>query len=268
MGSSNGSSGISKRKQITRGRKRDDLPSLGIVARRAASRFSISRQNKNVSIRLLAHGDWTICKGFVDVLAVSKYSRNVTTGKNHFSRKNYCFGRRIGINIPINKYANRRTSFFKSTRPQKATSQKAGLQCHDALWDKRERLFRTGDIVSVTDRDNSLCYFAQIRALLCDQFGERFAALTLVPTELADEAHQFDAEHFVHALSDSVMYPLEVCTFVQHTPLLPGYCHDWKPRSLLEKKLLEELEGRVRAINTLSTKLIAFDEKIPPLKSK
>ncbi|KAL3989423.1 hypothetical protein ACH3XW_27615 [Acanthocheilonema viteae] len=227
MGSSNGNSGISKRKQITRGRKRDDLPSLGIVARRAASRFSISRQNKNVSLS----------------------------------------GRRVGMNTLINKYANRRTSFFKSTRPQKATSQKAGLRCHDALWDKCERLFRTGDIVSVTDKDNGLCYFAQIRALLCDQFGERFSALTwLVPTESADEAHQFDAENFVHALSDSVIYPLEACTFVQHIPLLPGYFHDWKPRSLVEKKLHEQLEERVRSINTISSKLIAFDEKIPPSK--
>ncbi|VDK86211.1 unnamed protein product, partial [Onchocerca ochengi] len=170
MGSSNGNSGISKRKPITRGRKRDDLPSLGIVARRAASRYGIPRQNKNPSVN----------------------------------------GRRIGINTVINKYASRRTSFFKSVRPQKAPSQKAGLQCHDALWDKCERLFRTGDIISVTDKDNNLPYFAQIRALLCNHLGERFAALTwLVPTELADDAHQFDAEHFVHALSDSVMYPLE-----------------------------------------------------------
>ncbi|CAG9536658.1 unnamed protein product [Cercopithifilaria johnstoni] len=229
MGSSNGSSGILKRKQITRGRKRDDLPPLGVVARRAASRFSMLRQNKNISIS----------------------------------------GRRVGMNTLVNKYANRRTSFFKSNRPQKATSQKAGLRCHDALWDKCERLFRTGDIVSVTDKDNGLCYFAQIRALLCDQFGERFSALTwLVPTETADEAHQFDAENFVHALSDSAMYPLEVCTFVQHAPLLPGYCHDWKPRSLVEKKLHEELEERVRSINTISSKLIAFDEKIPSSKSK
>ncbi|EFO14802.2 hypothetical protein LOAG_13713 [Loa loa] len=227
--SSNGSSGTLKRKQITRGRKRDDLPSLGIVARRAASRCGLSRQSKNAAIS----------------------------------------GRRIGINMPVNKYANRRTSFFKSVRPQKATSQKAGLRCHDALWDKCERLFRKGDIVSVTDNSNSLCYFAQIRALLCNQLGERFAALTwLVPTESADEAHQFDAEHFVHALSDSVLYPLEVCTFVQHAPLLPGYCHDWKPRSIVEKKLHEQLEERVRSINTISTKLIAFDEKIPTSKLK
>lgn len=35
----------------------------------------------------------------------------------------------------------------------------------------------------------------------------------LVPTELADEVHQFDAENFVHVLSDSVMYPLEVLVF-------------------------------------------------------
>ncbi|KAK6112220.1 hypothetical protein QQG55_46840 [Brugia pahangi] len=224
MGFSNGNGGISRRKQIMRGRKRDDLPSLGIVARRATSRYGLSRQNRTVTVS----------------------------------------GRRIGINTPINKYANRRTSFFKSIRPQKATSQKAELRCHDALWDKCERLFRIGDIVSIIDKDDGLCYFAQIRALLCNQFGERFAALTwLVPTESADEAHHFDAEHFVHALSDSVMYPLEVCTFVQHAPLLPGYCHDWRPRSLVEKKLLEQMEERVRSVNTIPTKLIAFDEKIP-----
>ncbi|MCP9257436.1 hypothetical protein DINM_000584 [Dirofilaria immitis] len=164
------------------------LPPIGIVARRAISRYGISRQNKNAS----------------------------------------------------------------SNRPQKATSQTAGLQCHDALWDKCERLFRTGDIISVTDKDNSLSYFAQIRTLLCNQLGQRFAALTwLVPTESADEAHQFDAEHFVHALSDSVMYPLEVCTFVQHAPLLPGYCHDWKPRSLVEKKLHEDLEKRVQIADSV-----------------
>ncbi|KAM3728847.1 GATA zinc finger domain-containing protein [Dirofilaria immitis] len=212
MGSSNGNGCILKKKQITRGRKRDDLPPIGIVARRAISRYGISRQNKNASVN----------------------------------------GRRTGINTLINKYASRRTSFFKSNRPQKATSQTAGLQCHDALWDKCERLFRTGDIISVTDKDNSLSYFAQIRTLLCNQLGQRFAALTwLVPTESADEAHQFDAEHFVHALSDSVMYPLEVCTFVQHAPLLPGYCHDWKPRSLVEKKLHEDLEKRVQIADSV-----------------
>ncbi|VDK75136.1 unnamed protein product [Litomosoides sigmodontis] len=229
MGSSNGSSSVPKRKQVTRGRKRDDLPSLGIVARRAASRYSISRQSKNISTS----------------------------------------GRRTATNMLINKYASRRTSFFKSTRPQKATSQKAGLRCHDALWDKCERLFRTGDIVSVTDKDDGLCYFAQIRALLCNQFGERFSALTwLVPTESADQPHQFDAENFVHVLSDSVMYPLEVCTFIQHAPLLPGYYDDWKPRSVVEEKLREKLEERVRFMNTISSKLIAFDEKIPSTKSK
>lgn len=41
-----------------------------------------------------------------------------------------------------------------------------------------ERLFRTSDIVSVTDKEDGLCYFAQIRALLSDQFGKRFAAFT------------------------------------------------------------------------------------------
>uniref|UniRef100_A0A915PYW7 Uncharacterized protein n=1 Tax=Setaria digitata TaxID=48799 RepID=A0A915PYW7_9BILA len=96
MGSSNGNNGISKKKQITRGRRRDDLPSLGIVARRATSRYGLSRQSKSASVN----------------------------------------GRRIGINTVINKYANRRTSFFKSMRPQKAISQKAGLRCHDALWDR------------------------------------------------------------------------------------------------------------------------------------
>uniref|UniRef100_A0A1I8EIT4 Uncharacterized protein n=1 Tax=Wuchereria bancrofti TaxID=6293 RepID=A0A1I8EIT4_WUCBA len=68
----------------------------------------------------------------------------------------------------------------------------------------------------------------------------------LVSTESADEAHHFDAEHFVHALFDSV------CTFVQHAPLLP-----------VEKELHEQMEERVRSVNTIPTKLTAFDEKIP-----
>uniref|UniRef100_A0AAF5Q5L6 Uncharacterized protein n=1 Tax=Wuchereria bancrofti TaxID=6293 RepID=A0AAF5Q5L6_WUCBA len=111
------------------------------------------------------------------------------------------------------KYANRITSFFKPIRPQKQ-----GLRCHG--------------IVAIIDKDNGLCYFAQIRALQCNQFGERFVSLIwLVSTESADEAHHFDAEHFVHALFDSELH--------------------------------EQMEERVRSVNTIPTKLTAFDEKIP-----
>lgn len=223
MGSSSGvSSGSLKRKPLTRGRRRDDLFSLGIVARRAVSQFSNLKQNRSTSS-----------------------------------------SRRIGLNLPINKYASRRTSFFKSMRPQKAPSQKAGIRCYNALWDKSQCLFRKGDIISVTDENDNLPYFAQIRALLSDQFGDRFAALTwLVPTTSAIEPHQFDPEHFVHAVSDPMLYPLEVCTFVQHAPLIPRYCRKWHPRTETEKNLLDELNERNQSINTLHTNLIAFDEKV------
>lgn len=224
MGSCNsGSNGGSKRKQLNRGRRRDDLPSVGIAARRASSRCGASRHCKN--------------------------------GPNS--------GRRTLSNMMINKYANRRTSFFKSVRPLKAPDHKAGIRTNDALWDRCGRLFRAGDIVSITDKEDGLPYFAQIRALLSNQLGDRFAALTwLVPAKSAEEAHHFVAEQFVHALSDSVLCPLEVCTFMQHAPVHPNYRRGWNFRSITEKKLREEMDRRVRSVNATSTKLIAFDENV------
>ncbi|VDN05139.1 unnamed protein product [Thelazia callipaeda] len=225
---SNGGNGAMKRRQGARGRKRDELPLLGIAARRALSGSITSRQGRSVSTN----------------------------------------GRRNVVNTVVNKYANRRTSFFKSVRPQKASTQKAGIKCHESLWDKDGRLFRKGDIISITDSKDGLEYFGQIRTLISNQLGERFAALIwLVPTDSARDSHQFDAKNFVHVLSDSGMYPLGICKFVQHSPLLPAYFLDWKPHSEVEKRLREELEERVRSANTLSTTLSSFDDRILPSNS-
>uniref|UniRef100_A0A915CFZ8 BAH domain-containing protein n=1 Tax=Parascaris univalens TaxID=6257 RepID=A0A915CFZ8_PARUN len=167
--------------------------------------------------------------------------------------------RRTLANTLINKYANRRTSLFKLNRPLKAPRRKATIRTHDSIWDIEGRLFRLGDIVSILDEEDGLPYFAQIRGIITDWHGEQYVVLNwLIPLDTAFDVHQFDAEHFVHAISDETFYPLEVCTFVQTTPELPAYQREWTPRACAEEQLRRELGDRLANLRAIASERLKF----------
>uniref|UniRef100_F1L552 GATA zinc finger domain-containing protein 1 n=1 Tax=Ascaris suum TaxID=6253 RepID=F1L552_ASCSU len=167
--------------------------------------------------------------------------------------------RRTLANTLINKYANRRTSLFKLNRPLRAPRRKATIRTHDSIWDIEGRLFRLGDIVSILDEEDGLPYFAQIRGIITDWHGEQYVVLNwLIPMDTAFDVHQFDAEHFVHAISDETFYPLEVCTFVQTTPELPAYQREWTPRACAEEQLRRELGDRLANLRAIASERLKF----------
>ncbi|VDN60459.1 unnamed protein product [Dracunculus medinensis] len=126
------------------------------------------------------------------------------------SNKSLTGTRKTLENTVFNKYISRRTSLFKNTLPLKAPSLRATMKTHESLFNSKGILFRVGDIISAIDKENGKKYFAQIRGLLTDIYAEKSVALNwFVPLASAADPHIFDAEHFVHAVSDSKFYKLE-----------------------------------------------------------
>ncbi|VDK57294.1 unnamed protein product [Anisakis simplex] len=159
----------------------------------------------------------------------------------------------------VNKYVNRRTSLFKSNRPVKAPSSRATIRTHDSIWDSEGRLIQLGDIVSIVDDEDGLPYFAQIRGIITDTHGDQCVVLNwLIPTDTAFDAHQFDAQHFAHAISDDNLYPLEVCTFIQTAPDLLAYRREWTPRLCAEEQLRREMHDRLANLKSVACERLRF----------
>uniref|UniRef100_A0A1I7WZQ3 BAH domain-containing protein n=1 Tax=Heterorhabditis bacteriophora TaxID=37862 RepID=A0A1I7WZQ3_HETBA len=77
----------------------------------------------------------------------------------------------------MRKYGSRRSLLFKAVRPLRSPTTRATLITRDAIW-HANTLFQVGDIVAITDEDNGLPYFAQIRGLITDPLVRHHAALT------------------------------------------------------------------------------------------
>ncbi|GMT24599.1 hypothetical protein PFISCL1PPCAC_15896, partial [Pristionchus fissidentatus] len=106
-------------------------------------------------------------------------------------------------------------------------------------------VYSVGDIVCLFDVDDDLPYFAQIREMINDQFKRPFAWITwLAPSRAAEYAHEFDAEHFVHALIDNKLYPLESLRWECERPDEEAYQIVDDHRSILDKHRLAGLRER------------------------
>ncbi|VDD93128.1 unnamed protein product [Enterobius vermicularis] len=168
------------------------------------------------------------------------------------------FRRSFG-SIVINKYANRRTSIFKSNRPMKAPKRKSTAQTHEQFYDQEGRLFRVGDIVSLVDEEDGAPYFAQIRGLMTDTYGEKKAALNwLIPLKSASDEHYFDPHNFAHGISDAELYPIEVCCFVSNVPDIAAYKRIWSPRECVEQQLRFEMEERLHDLQAVASSELHF----------
>ena len=188
------------------------------------------------------------------IVARRALARNATK----VSRFNGSFRRTLG-NTVVNKYANRRTSFFKVSRPMKAPKRKSTTRTHEQFYDEEGRLFRVGDIVSLLDEEDGAPYFAQIRGLVTDIYGEKKAALNwLIPLKSASDEHYFDAQNFVHGISDSELYPIEVCCFISNAPDLASYRKTWSPKECIKEQLKFEMEERMRDLQAVASSKLRF----------
>lgn len=79
---------------------------------------------------------------------------------------------------------NRRTKFFKKSEPVKREILVSKINTSEYVF-HRGFYIQVGDIVALRDReDKQSIYFAQIRAFLSDQFGQKSAVLTwLIPVD-------------------------------------------------------------------------------------
>lgn len=205
------------KKRSAKQRRRDELYSTGIIARRTSAR---------------------------NAARTSRFNANF---------------RRTLENTVINKYANRRTSLFKSSRPMKAPKRKSTTRTHEQLYDQEGRLLRVGDIVSLVDEEDDAPYFAQIRGLITDTYGEKKVALNwLIPLKSASDEHYFDAQHFAHGMSDSELYPIDVCCFVSNAPDLAPYKKVWSPRMCIEEQLKFEMKERMRDLQAVASSKLRF----------
>ena len=122
---------------------------------------------------------------------------------------------------PETANVNRRTKKFKlETRaPTRHETIVSSIATSDSVY-HRGFYLKIGDIVALFDiEDKETVYFAQIRAFLTDQFGQRSAVITwLVP--ISDQykriryAKDFDSSKFVLGPPEEFPRPLECMEFV------------------------------------------------------
>uniref|UniRef100_A0A0N5AKU5 BAH domain-containing protein n=1 Tax=Syphacia muris TaxID=451379 RepID=A0A0N5AKU5_9BILA len=188
------------------------------------------------------------------IVARRTYARNAA----RMAKFNSNF-RRTLENTVVNKYASRRTSLFKSSRPMKAPKRRATVRTHQQLYDQEGRLFRVGDIVSLLDEEDGMPYFAQIRGLVTDSYGDQKVALNwLIPLKSASDEHYFDPNHFAHGISDPEFYSINDCCFICNAPDLPAYRKEWTPRECAEEQLKYEMEERLRDLQAVASSELRF----------
>jgi ElaB/YqjD/DUF883 family membrane-anchored ribosome-binding protein len=141
-----------------------------------------------------------------------------------------------GRTVPLKSNLNantlsRRTRLFKACMPApEKIEYTTSTICTTELVYHRGILMKVGDIVAlydVNENDKSI-YFAQVRAFLSDQFGNKSAVITwLVPNPNAnykeiDSLDQFDPSKFVTGPAEEYPRPLECMEFVCRLPSFPS----------------------------------------------
>ena len=125
-------------------------------------------------------------------------------------------------NANLNSIPSRRTQVFKKNTPPPSKSELlTATICTTEYVFHRGFYMQVGDIVALFDEEeHDQVYFAQIRAFMIDQFGQKSAVLTwLVPTEPEAVKHMrtaqdFRVDLFVPGPAEEFPRPLECMEFV------------------------------------------------------
>ncbi|XP_067111930.1 GATA zinc finger domain-containing protein 1 [Osmerus mordax] len=110
-----------------------------------------------------------------------------------------------------------RRHIFKLKNPIKAPESVSTIITSESVFYKGV-YFQIGDVIKVTDEDDGMPYYAQIRGFVQDQYCEKSAALTwLIPTQASPKG-RFDPGTYIVGPEEDLPRKMEYLEFVCHAP--------------------------------------------------